>query len=166
MGEFPEVSEFTATSHCSRNVVHSCPSLWKDIRAVLRLIMPTEFTLPRVIMEAEGTSIYLQQMRSIRKENGMNVHGVTNSEVYNNLKMILFHKNILVRNLKTYLFSMLKILDLSLKGGTPSRVSDRGVQSVQLLSRVSLRPHESQHARPPCPSPTPGVHSDSRPSSQ
>ena len=30
----------------------------------------------------------------------------------------------------------------------------------------SLRPHESQHARPPCPSPTPGVHWDSHPSSQ
>ena len=30
----------------------------------------------------------------------------------------------------------------------------------------SLRPHESQHARPPCPSPTPGVHSDSHPSSR
>ena len=30
----------------------------------------------------------------------------------------------------------------------------------------SLRPHESQHTRPPCPSPTPGVHSDSCPSSQ
>ena len=30
----------------------------------------------------------------------------------------------------------------------------------------SLRPHESQHTRPPCPSPTPGVHSNSRPSSQ
>ena len=30
----------------------------------------------------------------------------------------------------------------------------------------SLRPHESQHARPPCPSQTPGVHSDSRPSTQ
>ena len=29
-----------------------------------------------------------------------------------------------------------------------------------------LRPHESQHARPPCPSPTPGVHSNSCPSSQ
>ena len=26
-----------------------------------------------------------------------------------------------------------------------------------------LWPHESQHARPPCPSPTPGVHSNSRP---
>ena len=30
----------------------------------------------------------------------------------------------------------------------------------------SLRAHESQHVRPPCPSPTPGVHPDSRPSSQ
>ena len=27
----------------------------------------------------------------------------------------------------------------------------------------SFRPHESQHARPPCPSPTPGVHPDSCP---
>ena len=30
----------------------------------------------------------------------------------------------------------------------------------------SLRPHESQHTRPPCPSPIPRVHSDTRPSSQ
>ena len=29
-----------------------------------------------------------------------------------------------------------------------------------------LWPHESQHVRPLCPSPTPGVHSDSRPTSQ
>ena len=40
--------------------------------------------------------------------------------------------------------------------------------SVQFSRSVvsdSLRPHESQHARTLCPSPTPGVHSDSRPSS-
>ena len=30
----------------------------------------------------------------------------------------------------------------------------------------SVRPHESQHARPPYPSPTPRVHPDSRPSNQ
>ena len=30
----------------------------------------------------------------------------------------------------------------------------------------SLWPHESQHARPPCPSPSPGAYSDSCPSSQ
>ena len=44
------------------------------------------------------------------------------------------------------------------------------VSSVQISSVTqlcpTLWPHELQHARPPCPSPTPGVHSDSRPSSQ
>ena len=38
--------------------------------------------------------------------------------------------------------------------------------SVQFSRSVvsdSLRPHESQHARPPCPSPSPRVHSDSCP---
>ena len=41
--------------------------------------------------------------------------------------------------------------------------------SVQFSCSVvsnSLRPHESQHARPACPSPTSGVHSNSCPSSQ
>ena len=45
----------------------------------------------------------------------------------------------------------------------------REFSSVQFSRSVvsnSLRPHESQPARPPCPSPAPGVHSDSRPSSQ
>src|SRR5574341_957705 len=45
----------------------------------------------------------------------------------------------------------------------------RVFSSVQFSRSVmsdSLRPHESQHIRPPCPSPTPGGHSDSRPSSQ
>ena len=37
--------------------------------------------------------------------------------------------------------------------------------SLSVVSH-SLRPHESQHTRPPCPPPTPGIHSDSRPSSQ
>ena len=41
--------------------------------------------------------------------------------------------------------------------------------SVQFSHSVvsdSLRPYELQHARPPCPSPTPRVHSESHPSSQ
>ena len=41
--------------------------------------------------------------------------------------------------------------------------------SVQFSHSVmsdSLRPHESQHARPPCPSPTSEIHSDSCPSSR
>ena len=41
--------------------------------------------------------------------------------------------------------------------------------SVQFSCSIvsdSLQPHESQHARPPCPSPSPGVHANSRPSSR
>ena len=48
--------------------------------------------------------------------------------------------------------------------------SPETVKSCLQVSRSvvsdSLRPHESQHARPLCPSPAPGVHSDSRPLSQ
>ena len=43
------------------------------------------------------------------------------------------------------------------------------IGSIQFSRSVvsdSLWLHESQHARPPSPSPTPGVHSDSHPSSQ
>ena len=42
------------------------------------------------------------------------------------------------------------------------------ISSVQFSGSVvsdSLPPHESQHARPPCPFPTPGVYSNSCPSS-
>ena len=40
------------------------------------------------------------------------------------------------------------------------------VQSSHSVVSNSLWPHESQHARPPCPSPTPRVYSNSCPSSQ
>ena len=43
------------------------------------------------------------------------------------------------------------------------------VSSVQFSSSLvsdSLQPHESQHARPPCPSPSPGVHLNPLPSSR
>ena len=40
------------------------------------------------------------------------------------------------------------------------------VQFSRSVMSDSLRPHESQHTRPPCPSPTPGVYSNSCPLSQ
>ena len=47
---------------------------------------------------------------------------------------------------------------------TPVRISS--VQFSRSVVSDSLRPHESQHTRPPCPSLSPGVHSDSRPLSR
>ena len=48
--------------------------------------------------------------------------------------------------------------------GIPAQFSS--VRFSHTVVSDSLRPHESQHARPPCPSPTPRVHSDSHPLSQ
>ena len=45
-------------------------------------------------------------------------------------------------------------------------MTDRSDQISRSVVSNSLWSHGSQHARPPCPSPTPGVHWDSRPSSQ
>ena len=51
-----------------------------------------------------------------------------------------------------------------------SEIYSKSIASVNQFSRSvvsnSLRPHESQHTRPPCPSPTPGVYSNSCPSSR
>ena len=42
-----------------------------------------------------------------------------------------------------------------------AKVSSATVQFSRSVVSDSLRPHESQHARPPCPSPTPGIHPNS-----
>ena len=49
-------------------------------------------------------------------------------------------------------------------GGDVRKHNFSSVQFISVAqSCLTLWPHESQHARPPCPSPSPGVHSDSRP---
>ena len=45
-------------------------------------------------------------------------------------------------------------------------LNNSSVQFSHSVVSDSLRPHESQHARLPCSSPSPGVHPDSRPLSQ
>ena len=48
----------------------------------------------------------------------------------------------------------------------PYMTTGKTIRSDQIKHSVvsdSLRPHESQHARPPCPTPTAGLHSDSHP---
>ena len=59
-------------------------------------------------------------------------------------------------------FHVLKVASFS---DSREKIGDRlcevRVSSVQFSRSVvsdSLQPHEPQHARPPCPSPTPGVH--------
>ena len=66
-------------------------------------------------------------------------------------------------------FKPTSLMSLALASGFFT-ISDtwEALSSVQFSCSVvsnSLRPHESQHARPACPSSSPGVHSNSHPSS-
>ena len=73
--------------------------------------------------------------------------------------------NMLSRLVITFLARSKRLLVSWLQ--SPSAVISVQFSSVQSLSRVQLfATNELQHARPPCPSPTSRVHSDSRPSSQ
>ena len=72
---------------------------------------------------------------------------------------------LLGRKVMTNLDSIFKSRDITL----PTKVRLVRSDQIQISRSVvsdSFRPHESQYARPLCPSPTPGVHSDSRPSSR
>ena len=51
------------------------------------------------------------------------------------------------------------------KGDGQEGIEFSSVQFSRSVVSDPLRHHESQHASLPCPSATPGVHSDSRPSS-
>ena len=61
----------------------------------------------------------------------------------------------------SFLFGLLPPSEFS-----PPLYQAYSVQFSRSVVSDSLQPHESQYARPPCPSPTPGVHSNSRPSSR
>ena len=75
----------------------------------------------------------------------------------------------LERRVMTNLDSILKSRDITLPAKVhmvkamvfPVVMYGCEIRSDQISCSIvsdSLRPHESQHARPPCPSPTPGVH--------
>ena len=55
---------------------------------------------------------------------------------------------------------------VSLPLALPGKPVALSVQFSRSVVSNPLRPHESQHARPPCPSPTPRVHPNSCPSSR
>ena len=83
--------------------------------------------------------------------------------------MYLYNLNILL--LKSIYLKLYYFLIVSKITWLTIIFSKLGVQfsSVQFSCSImsnSFQPHESQHARPPCPSPNPGVYSNSCPSSR
>ena len=97
------------------------------------------------------------------------IHGVAKSRTrlsdWTELNLPSLHKLYTIFRLKMTIIFLLNYQIFIISFGN---IRNRYFRSDQISRSVvsdSLRPHELQHARPPCPSPTPGVHSDSRPSS-
>ena len=82
------------------------------------------------------------------------------------MNYIYVHMYVYINSTQFYIlnfYSLIELTDVYYASFIVIKISDQISRSV--VSN-SLRPHESQHARPPSPSPTPRVHSDPRPSSQ
>ena len=61
---------------------------------------------------------------------------------------------------------LVKVKEESEKFGLKLNIQKNKIMFSRSVVSDSLQPHESQHTRPPCPSATPGVHSNSCPSSR
>ena len=104
---------------------------------------------------------------------GSSVHGIFQARVLEWVAIALSDGLLIL----TSIFEVLKIYLLNPQSmhGTHKHNVELNKPEAKIISSVqfgcsvlsdSLRPHESQHARPPCPSPTPGAYSNSYPSSQ
>ena len=81
--------------------------------------------------------------------------------------LVLKTIHVITSHQKPYSAASSKVHEFELK--VNREIKSMSLSSVQFSHSVvsdSLRPHELQHARPPCPSPTPGVYSNSCPTSR
>ena len=98
---------------------------------------------------------------------GSPVHEIFQARVLEWVTISLFQGIFQTQGLNLHLLGLLhwQVDSLSLSHlGSPKR-SFSSVQFSHSVVSDSFRPHESQHTRTPCPSPTPGVYLNSSPSS-
>ena len=86
---------------------------------------------------------------------------------------MLLHHSIFIELIPNFIEYPTSILFFEFVGSSNKKqwsglkyIQFNSVQFSRSVMSDSLQPHELQHARSPCPSPTPGVHSKSCPSSQ
>ena len=121
------------------SVAQSCPTLYD----------PMNRSTP-------GLPVCHQLLESTQTQNFLYVH--ISYPYMTTGKTIALTRWTFVGKVKSLLFNMLSRLVITF-------LPRSSVQFSCSVVSDSLLPHESQDARPPCPSPTPRVHSDSHPSS-
>ena len=134
----------------------SSPTMpWQIDRETMETV--AGFIFMRYKITVDGDCSHETKRRSLEKQTQIRKLCVATRNLYTLLIHLLFLR-------QAFILCMLS-------SGHHSRIlgpSSKNIGSVQFSSVMSdsLWPHESQHARPPCPSPSPGVHSNSCPSSR
>ena len=141
------------------------------IKKLLHEIIP-RFGLPRSLQSDNGTSFTSKVTQEVSKALGITyyLHCAWRPQSSGKVERAnQFLKSAIKKITQETSLGRKEALPIALPCTRIAPKKQVGLQSVQFSHSVmfnSLRPHESQHARPPCPSPTPGVHSDSHPSSR
>ena len=113
---------------------------------------PLASSCPRTWGLHPGTELYWKAVRLVYIS-----CSVKSPFVFNHLDISIY-----IFQIQLCIFGVIFDSSLFLRGG----VLSPSVQFSHSVVSDSLQPHELQHARPPCPSPIPGVHSNSCPSSR
>ena len=87
-------------------------------------------------------------------------HWSSHRQYINKWPQLCFNKTLFIKQVLSWILSVSCTWPISAKAGKlgPHKGS---VQFSHSVVSNSLRPHKLQHTRPPCPSPTPGVHPNS-----
>ena len=107
-----------------------------------------------LFLQCKGSSTYKNQSNviTIRQNEGQKIISIDAEKEFDKIQ---------------HLFTIKKnSTNLEIEGNDIKITKFSSVQFSRSVVSDSLQPHESQHTRPPCPSPTPRVHSNSCPSSQ
>ena len=102
---------------------------------------------------------------------GKNLSKILANRIWQHIKKIIHHAEVgFIPGMQEF-FKIHKLINVihyinNLKEKNDMIISISSVQFSCSVMSNSLRPHELQHARSPSPSPTPGVHSNSCPSSR
>ena len=137
------------------DLIHRVPEeLWTEVRYIVQEavinIMPKKKDAERQNGSEEALQIAVKR-REVKSKGEKERYTHLNAEF----------QRIARRDKKAFLSDQCKEIEENNRMGKTN-----SVQFSRSVVSDSLQPHESQHVRPPCPSPTPGVHPDSRPSSQ
>ena len=157
-------NHFPGFTHLKVKVAQSCPTLCDPMECTVPGILPGQNTgvgslsLLQGIFQTQGFNPGLLHCRRILYQLSHKGSPITFQA------LLIYSSQNTLRCLLLFSFYRWGNWDHRVEANSILNSTSVQFSSVAQSWPILCDPHESQHARPPCPSPTPRVHSNSRPS--